>query len=59
VGSLASFGAKSHPGTKHYYGTSENSFVAVVGASALPPAAGLVGADPPPTPDWGERVHIV
>ncbi len=30
VGSLASFGAKSHPGTKHYYGTSGNSFVAVV-----------------------------
>ena len=30
MGSLASFGAKSHPGTKHYYGTSGNSFVAVV-----------------------------
>jgi hypothetical protein len=29
------------------------------GASALPPVAGLVGADPPPTPDWAERVHIV
>jgi acyl-homoserine-lactone acylase len=29
-GSLASFGAKSYPGTKCYYGTSGNSFVAVV-----------------------------
>ncbi|MFC9745111.1 penicillin acylase family protein [Streptomyces niveus] len=29
-GSLASFGAKAYPGTKRYYGTSGNSFVAVV-----------------------------
>ena len=29
-GSLASFGAKTLPGTKRYYGTSGNSFVAVV-----------------------------
>ncbi|WP_129780698.1 penicillin acylase family protein [Peristeroidobacter soli] len=29
-GSLASFGAKPYPGTKRYYGTSGNSFVAVV-----------------------------
>ena len=29
-GSLASFGAKSYPGTRHYYGTDGNSFVAVV-----------------------------
>ena len=29
-GSLASFGARSYPGTKRYYGTSGNSFVAVV-----------------------------
>jgi acyl-homoserine-lactone acylase len=29
-GSLASFGAKSYPGTRCYYGTSGNSFVAVV-----------------------------
>ena len=28
-GSLASFGAKRYPGTKRYYGTSGNSFVAV------------------------------
>ncbi len=29
-GSLASFGAKRYPGTKKYYGTSGNSFLAVV-----------------------------
>lgn len=29
-GSLASFGAKRYPGTKRYYGTSGNSFVALV-----------------------------
>ena len=29
-GSLASFGARRYPGTKNYYGTSGNSFVAVV-----------------------------
>jgi acyl-homoserine-lactone acylase len=29
-GSLASFGSRSYPGTKRYYGTSGNSFVAVV-----------------------------
>ncbi len=29
-GSLASFGARSYPGTKRYYGTGGNSFVAVV-----------------------------
>ncbi|MFN3457173.1 MAG: penicillin acylase family protein [Novosphingobium sp.] len=29
-GSLASFGAKQYPGTKRWYGTSGNSFVAVV-----------------------------
>ena len=29
-GSLASYGAKSYPNTKRYYGTSGNSFVAVV-----------------------------
>ena len=29
-GSLASFGAKRYPGTKRFYGTSGNSFVAVV-----------------------------
>lgn len=29
-GSLASFGARRHPGTNEYYGTSGNSFVAIV-----------------------------
>jgi acyl-homoserine-lactone acylase len=29
-GSLASFGAKAYPGTKRWYGTSGNSFVAVI-----------------------------
>jgi acyl-homoserine-lactone acylase len=29
-GSLASFGARSYPGTKRWYGTSGNSFVAIV-----------------------------
>ncbi|ESQ85054.1 hypothetical protein AEAC466_04930 [Asticcacaulis sp. AC466] len=29
-GALASFGAKAYPGTRRYYGTSGNSFVAVV-----------------------------
>jgi acyl-homoserine-lactone acylase len=29
-GSLASFGARQYPGTKKWYGTSGNSFVAVV-----------------------------
>lgn len=29
-GSLASFGAKAYPGTKRYYGTGGNSFVAIV-----------------------------
>lgn len=29
-GSLASFGARRYPGTKRYYGTSGNSFVAIV-----------------------------
>jgi acyl-homoserine lactone acylase PvdQ len=30
LGSLASFGARPYPGTKKWYGTSGNSFVAVV-----------------------------
>ena len=29
-GSLASFGARAYPGTKKWYGTSGNSFVAVI-----------------------------
>jgi len=45
-GSLASFGAKRYPGTKRYYGTSGNSFVAVVefGTSVRALAVSIGGA---------------
>ncbi|HEX4695266.1 penicillin acylase family protein [Sphingomonas sp.] len=49
-GSLASFGAKTWPGTKRYYGTSGNSFVAVVEfgsrVRALAVTAGGESGDP-------------
>jgi acyl-homoserine-lactone acylase len=49
-GSLASFGAKRYPGTKNYYGTSGNSFVAVVEfgpkVKALAVSAGGESGDP-------------
>jgi acyl-homoserine-lactone acylase len=49
-GSLASFGAKPWPGTKRYYGTSGNSFVAVVEfgprVRALAVTAGGESGDP-------------
>ena len=49
-GSLASFGAKRYPGTKRYYGTSGNSFVAVVEfgpkVKALAISAGGESGDP-------------
>ena len=49
-GSLASFGARSYPDTKRYYGTSGNSFVAVVSFGATPRAwavmAGGESGDP-------------
>jgi acyl-homoserine-lactone acylase len=49
-GSLASFGAKRYPGTKRYYGTSGNSFVAVVEfgprVKALAVSAGGESGDP-------------
>jgi acyl-homoserine-lactone acylase len=49
-GSLASFGAKSYPGTKRYYGTSGNSFVAAVEfgprVRAIAVTAGGVNGDP-------------
>ena len=49
-GSLASFGAKRYPGTKRYYGTSGNSFVAVVEfgpkVRALAVTAGGQSGDP-------------
>lgn len=49
-GSLASFGARRYPGTKRYYGTSGNSFVAAVEfgsrVSARAVAAGGESGDP-------------
>lgn len=49
-GSLASFGARPQPGTKRYYGTSGNSFVAVVEfgekVSARAVSAGGESGDP-------------
>lgn len=49
-GSLASFGARRYPGTKQYYGTSGNSFVAVVEfgprVKALALSAGGESGDP-------------
>jgi acyl-homoserine-lactone acylase len=49
-GSLASFGAKRYPGTRRYYGTSGNSFVAVVEfgptVRALAVTAGGESGDP-------------
>ncbi|MHB1207767.1 MAG: penicillin acylase family protein, partial [Rhodospirillaceae bacterium] len=49
-GSLASFGAKRYPGTKRYYGTSGNSFVAAVEfgpkVRALAVTAGGESGDP-------------
>jgi len=60
-GSLASFGAKRYPGTKKYYGTSGNSFVAVVEfgprVKALAVSAGGESGDPasPHFADQAER----
>ena len=49
-GSLASFGAKSYPGTRRWYGTSGNSFVAIVEfgprVRAWGVSAGGEGGDP-------------
>ncbi len=41
-GSLASFGARPYPNTKRYYGTSGNSFVAVVEFGATPRARAVM-----------------
>ncbi|MDI3261219.1 MAG: penicillin acylase family protein [Fulvimonas sp.] len=43
-GSLASFGARRWPGTRRYYGTSGNSFVAVVAFGPGKPVARAVSA---------------
>ncbi len=49
-GSLASFGARSYPGTRKWYGTSGNSFVAVVefgdSVRAVAVTAGGLSGDP-------------
>src|SRR5207247_6504908 len=57
-GSLASFGARTYPGTKKMYGTSGNSFVAVVEVGdrgrAKAVSAGGENGDPS-APDLGEQ----
>ena len=55
-GSLASFGAKRYPGTKRYYGTTGNSFVAAVefGPSVRALAVSIGGASSHP-----ESKHFV
>ncbi len=60
-GSLASFGSRPYPGTKRWYGTSGNSFVAVVEfgerVRALAVSAGGESGDPrsPHFNDQAER----
>jgi acyl-homoserine-lactone acylase len=60
-GSLASFGARRYPGTKRFYGTSGNSFVAVVEfgdrVQAKAVTAGGLNSDPnsPHFNDQAER----
>lgn len=59
-GSLASFGAKPWPGTKRYYGTSGNSFVAVVEfgprVSAKAVMAGGQSGDPA-SPHFADQIQ--
>jgi hypothetical protein len=59
-GSLASFGAKRYPGTKRYYGTSGNSFVAAVEfgprvTARASASAGKATTRPPPFCRSGRR----
>ncbi len=60
-GSLASFGARAYPGTRRWYGTSGNSFVAVVEfgdrVTARAVTAGGLNSDPssPHFDDQSER----
>ncbi|HEX8485599.1 penicillin acylase family protein [Sphingomonas sp.] len=49
-GSLASFGASSYPGTRRLYGTSGNSFVAVVEFGARPRAWAVMAGGQSGTP---------
>ncbi|MGE3332950.1 MAG: penicillin acylase family protein [Rhodospirillaceae bacterium] len=58
-GSLASFGARTWPGTKRYYGTSGNSFVAVVSfgrrVKAMAVMAGGQSGDPA-SPHFADQI---
>ena len=59
-GSLASFGARAYPGTKKWYGTSGNSFVAVVEfgdrVRARAVTAGGLSGDPA-SPHFGDQAQ--
>ncbi|WP_375397267.1 penicillin acylase family protein [uncultured Sphingomonas sp.] len=59
-GALASFGAKAWPGTKRYYGTSGNSFVAIVEfgprVRAIAVTAGGESGDPA-SPHFGDQAE--
>jgi len=58
-GSLASFGAKRYPGTKRYYGTSGNSFVAAVefGPRVTARAVSIGGeSNVPASPHFSDQV---
>jgi acyl-homoserine-lactone acylase len=60
-GSLASFGARTYPGTKRMYGTSGNSFVAVVefgkdSVRAMAVTAGGESGDPR-SPHFGDQAE--
>ncbi len=58
-GSLASFGARPYANTKNYYGTSGNSFVAVVSFGAVPRAwAVMAGGESgdPASPHFADQI---
>lgn len=58
-GSLASFGAKAWPGTKRYYGTSGNSFVAVVSFGPRVAAAAVMAggqSGDPASPHFADQI---
>jgi acyl-homoserine-lactone acylase len=60
-GSLASFGARPYPGTKRWYGTSGNSFVAVVqfGADSVHARGVTAGGESgdPASPHFNDEAH--
>jgi len=58
-GSLASFGAKAWPGTKRYYGTSGNSFVAIVEFGTRVKAAAVMAggqSGDPASPHFADQI---